>query len=83
MRKYGIKVHNTETKISNQNPAKGVIQELRKKWYCEMFHTYIPRRLWCYGYPFVENIMQITASTAGKLQDQTPLELLTGETPDI
>ena len=27
--------------------------------------------------------MQLTASTAGKLQGRTPLELLTGETPDI
>ena len=28
-------------------------------------------------------IMQLTDSTAGKLQGKTPLELLTGETPDI
>ena len=27
--------------------------------------------------------MQITASTAGKLQGRTTLELLTGETPEI
>ena len=27
--------------------------------------------------------MQLTASTAGKLQGRTPLEFLTGETPDI
>ena len=83
MRKYGIKGHTTETKISNQNPAEGVIRELRKKWYREMFCTYSPRGLWCYGYPYVAKIMQLTASTAGKLQGRTPLELLTGETPDI
>ena len=45
MRKYNIKVHTTETKRSNQNPVKGVILELRKKWYREMFRTYIPRGL--------------------------------------
>ena len=83
MRNYGIKGHTAETKRSKQNPAKGVILELRKKWYHEMFHTYSPRGLWCYEYPYVANIMQLTASTAGKLQGRTPLEFLTGETPDI
>ena len=29
------------------------------------------------------NIMQLTASLAEKLQGRTPLELITGETPDI
>ena len=48
-----------------------------------MFHTYSPRGLWCYGYPYVAKIMQLKSSTAGKLQGQTPLEFLTGETPDI
>ena len=83
MRKYGIKGHTAETKRTNQNPAEGVIQYLKNKWYCEMFHTYIPRGLWCYGYPYVAKIMQLTSSTSGKLQGQTPLELLIGETPDI
>ena len=40
MRKYDIKGHTTETKISNQNPVEGVIRELRKKWYRKMFRTY-------------------------------------------
>ena len=48
-----------------------------------MFRTYSPRGLWCYGYPYVENIMQLTASTAGKLQGRKPLELITGDTPEI
>ena len=43
MRKYDIKGHTTETKISKQNPVEGVIRELRKKWYREMFLTYSPR----------------------------------------
>ena len=83
MRKYDIKGRTTETKISNQNPVEGVIRELRKKWYREIFRTYIPRGLWCYGYPYVENIMHLTANTTGKLQGLTALELLTGETMDI
>ena len=48
-----------------------------------MFHTSSPRVLWCYGCPYVEKIMQITASTAGNFQGRTPLEFLTGEAPEI
>ena len=83
VRKYGIKGHTTERERSNQNPVEGVIRELRKRWYREVFRTYCPRRLWSYGYPFVAKIMQLTASNAGKLQGRTPLEYMTGETPDI
>ena len=83
VRKYGIKGHTTEKERSNQNPVEGVIRELRKRWYREMFRTYCPRRLWSYGYPFVAKIMQLTASHAGRLQGRTPLEYMTGETPDI
>ena len=48
-----------------------------------MLHTYSSRGLWCYRYPFVANILQLTASIEGKLQGRSPLELLTGETPHI
>ena len=48
-----------------------------------MFRTYCPRALWIYGIPYVANIMQIIASFAADLQGRTPLEALTGETPDI
>ena len=64
-------------------PCQGIIRELRKKWYCKIFCTYSTRGIWCYGYPYLEKIVQHTASTVGKLQGQTPLELLTGETFDI
>ena len=48
-----------------------------------MFRTYFPKSLWSYGIPYVAKIMQITASFAADLQGRTPLEALTGETPDI
>ena len=48
-----------------------------------MFRTYCPKYLWNYGIPYVANIMQITASFLEYLQGRTPLEALTGETPDI
>ena len=33
LRKYGIHGHTSERERSNQNPAEGVIRELRNKWY--------------------------------------------------
>ena len=48
-----------------------------------MFRTYCPKALWSYGIPYVAKIMLITASFASDLQERTPLEALTGETPDI
>ena len=83
LRKYGIHGHTSERERSNQNPEEGVIRELRNKWYREMFRTYCPRRLCSYGYPYVSKIVQLTATHAGRLQGQTSLELMTGETPYI
>ena len=48
-----------------------------------MFRTYWPRSLWSYRIPYVANITKNTASSAVDLQGRTPLEALTGETPDI
>ena len=48
-----------------------------------MFSTYLPRAMWSYGIPYVPKIIQITASFSAYLKGRTPLEALTGETPDI
>ena len=83
IRKYNVKGKISEPNRPNQNPAEGVIRELRKKWFRTMFKTNCPRRLWCYGLPYIAQIMQRTASNSGNLGGRTPIETLTGETPDI
>jgi hypothetical protein len=83
LRKHGIKHKTSETERSNQNPAEGTIREVRKRWYRQMFRTNCPRRLWNYGLPHICALMRLTASYAGRLQGRTPLEAITGETPDI
>ena len=83
MRKYEIKGHSTETKRPNQNAVEGCIREIRRRWYRTMFRTYCPKALWSNRIPYVAKIMPITASFAADLQGRTPLEALTGETPDI
>ena len=83
IRKHGMKTKVSEPHRPNQNPAEGVIRELRKKWYRTMFRTNCPRRLWCFGLRYIAQIMQRTASNSGRLEGRTPFETLMGETPDI
>jgi hypothetical protein len=80
LKKHDIKSKVSERERSNQNPAEGVIREIRKKWCRQIFRTNCPRRLWNYGIPCA--IMRMPACYAGTLQGRTPMEALTGETPD-
>ena len=48
-----------------------------------MFWKYFPRSLWCYRIPYGAKIFKINSSFSSNLQVLTPLEALTGETPDI
>ena len=83
IRKHGIKYHVSEPERPNQNPAEGVIRELRRKWFRVMVRKNVPRVLWDFGAKWVSTTMRLTASHAGKLQGRTPIERVTGETPDI
>ena len=67
-----------EREISKQNPAEGVIRELRKRWYQEVFRTYCPSKIWIYEYPFVSKIIQLAAIHSGKIQGSNPLKYMTG-----
>ena len=83
VRKFGIKHHVSEPYHSNENPAEGVIRELRRKWFRTMIRKKVPRCLWDFGIVSTAAIMRFTASHAGKLQGRTSFEFVTGETPDI
>ena len=83
VREYDILPHVIEPDRHNQNRVEGVIREIRKKWYRVMLKKKAPRRLWDYGLRWVCEIMQRTASWSGSLEGRTPLEMVTGETPDI
>ena len=83
MQKYDIRGNISESGRSKQNTVEGCIRELQQQWFRTIFQSYWPWSLWCYGIPYVAEIMQITASFAANLQGITALEALTGETPDI
>jgi hypothetical protein len=82
-RKNDIKVTRTEPERHNQNPAEGVIREVRRRWFRTMIRKRVPRRLWDYGVRWTTQVMQRTSTQAGGLRGRCPLEDVTGETVDI
>ncbi len=48
-----------------------------------MVRKQVPRQLWDYGNVWATKIMQRTSNTARGLDGRTPLEEITGNTPDI
>ena len=83
LRKNNVIPKQTQSHRPNQNLAENEIRELRKKWHRSMFKIDRPRALWSYGLPHFVKIMQITATYAVRLNGQTLLGHITGETPDI
>jgi hypothetical protein len=48
-RRNDIRVTRTEPERPNQNPAEGVIREVRRRWFRTMIRKRVPRKLWDYG----------------------------------
>jgi hypothetical protein len=82
-RKHDIRITRTEPERSNQNPAEGVIREVRRKWFRIMIRKRVPRKLWDYGVRWTCQVMQRTSTEAGGLRGVCPLQEVTGETVDI
>jgi hypothetical protein len=81
-RRNDIKAHTTEAEHPNQSPSEGVIREIRRRWFRTMIRMRVPRRLWDYGMRWTTQVMQRTSTQAGGLRGASPLEDVTGETPD-
>jgi len=81
--KNSITPHTAGPYRPNSNPAETVIREIRKRWYRTVFRTNCPRCLWNYAIPYICRVMSHTASNAANLGGRTPVEALTGDTPDI
>eukprot|EP00934_Nitzschia_sp_Nitz4_P004494 Nitzschia sp. Nitz4//scaffold699_size1639//47//1622//NITZ4_009318-RA/size1639-snap-gene-0.2-mRNA-1//-1//CDS//3329556654//4484//frame0 len=81
--RYDIPHHIAGPYRPNQNPAETVIRELRKRWYRTIFRTNCPQRLWHFAFPYIALLMSHTSTYAANLGGRTPIEHLTGDTPDI
>ena len=83
IRKYEIKYHVSGPRRPNENPAEQGIHEVKKRWYRIMLKKKVPVRLWDYGFTWVCETENVCASLSKYGQGRTPLEIITGETPDI
>ena len=83
IRRYEIKYHVSGPRRPNENPAEQGIHELKKRWYRVMLKKMVPPRLWDYGFAWVCETDNICANMSRYADGRTPLEIITGETPDI
>ena len=83
VRKYEIEHHVSEPHRPQQNRAESVIREVKRRWFRQMTKKRVPKRLWDYGIVWICEVMSLTANSNFALEGRTPLEQLTGETPDI
>lgn len=83
IKKYSIKYHISSPRRPNENPAEASIRELKKRWYRIMVKKNVPKRLWDYGLVWVSETGNLSVSSSRYAKGRTPLEIVTGETPDI
>jgi hypothetical protein len=83
IRRYEIKYHVSGPRRPNENPAEQSIHEIKKRWYCIMLKKKVPPRLWDYGFVWVCETENLCANFSKYAEGRTPLEIITGETPDI
>ncbi len=57
-RRNNAKVTRTEPERPNQNPAEGVIREIRRRWFRTMTRKRVPRKLWDCGVRWTTQVMQ-------------------------
>ena len=83
LRKHDIKHHVSSPRRPNENPAESAIRETKKRWYRIMNKHKVPERLWDYGIQWVVETANVTANCSRYADGRTPLEIITGITPDI
>jgi Reverse transcriptase (RNA-dependent DNA polymerase) len=83
IRRSEIAHHISHPRRPNENPAEGGIRELKRHFY-RLQHKYqVPLRLWDYLLSYTSEILTITVNTSRYSAGRTPLERITGITPDI
>lgn len=80
---YGIDYHLIEPYRPQQNRAETVIREVKKRWFRQMVKRNVPKQSWDYGIVWACEIISLTSNSAFNLDGRTPMEQITGETPDI
>ena len=83
VRKYKIKIHVSAPWRRNENPVEGAIREINNLWYWIQANLKVQDSLWGYGITYFCETGNLTVNSSIYSNGQTPLEIVTGETPDV
>jgi hypothetical protein len=83
MQGHGIAMSNTEPYSPWQNQAEGAIREIKRHTLCLMTKTHTPKALWDFCAVYACELHNRIALPMYQLHGRTPIETLTGNTPDI
>ena len=83
LRRSRIDYHVSQPYRPNENPAEQSIREVKKRWYRIQAKSGAHSRLADYGVAYVCETGNICANSSKYSNGRTPLEIITGETPDI
>lgn len=78
-----VDVHISHPYSPQENPAEGGIREIKRRFYRLMEMYKIPMRLWDFVLDYTIETMRITVPRSRYAKKRTPLESITGITPDI
>lgn len=79
-KQYLLSQQTTEPHSGWQNRAELEIRELKKHFRRIMHRSRCPEAFWCYGLDYTKDIRKLTARPS--LDWRTPMETISGETPD-
>ena len=83
VRKYDTQYHISNPLRPNENPAEGSIRELKQICYRIMLKNEVPERSWNCGLVCISENGNLFVSSLLYASGRTPLEYITGETPNI
>ena len=83
VREANINYHISEPWRLNQNPLEAAIREVKKRLYRLMLKIRVLRRLWNFALRWICETGNVTVTSSHYAQGRTPLEIITGETPNI
>ena len=80
---YDINWHVSQPRTPRENPAESAIRELKRRWYHIQFKTGAHDRVWDFGINYVAETDRVIVSKSRYARGRTPMEIVTGVTPDI
>ena len=83
IRKYNIDFHLSSPRRPNEQPAEGCIHIIKTRWYRIMMKRNVPLHFWDYRLVWIFETCNISVSSLRYANGCTPLEIITGETPDV